>query len=155
MTDIPTTTRSGGDGTGDTASAVNVRPPHRAARWAVLACILVLTIFLASIGILYYQWFHHDNPTGLIVVEGDASLDEAVVIISQYQAPAAQAVPVLRAPLSSGGADHRLRLHLPPGHYTVAVEIGGRRLPLKPDEVDVEPRQPLYVSLTRLTASRP
>jgi hypothetical protein len=119
-------------------------PPHRERRWAIIACILALSIFIASIVVLYLQWFHYENPTGLIVVEGDASLDDAEIIVSQLgRSP-------LRAQLKTG-TDHRLRFHVPPGHYTVAVQIKGRPV-MKPGELYVEPHTPMYVSLERPSA---
>jgi hypothetical protein len=115
--------------------------PPRERRWAIIACILALSIFIASIVVLYLQWFHYENPNGLIVVEGDASLDDAEIVVSQLgRAP-------LRAQLKSG-TDHRLRFHVPPGHYSVAVQVNGRPV-MRPGDLYVEPRTPMYVSLAR------
>ena len=121
--------------------------PPRERRWAVIACVLALSIFIGSIAVLYVQWFHYDNPTALIVVEGDASLDDAEIIISQLgRAP-------LRAQLKNG-ADHRLRFHVPPGRYSVSIELNGRPLTKRPEEVYADRDRPMYVSLAPLSAMR-
>ena len=121
-------------------------PPRRDKSRAIIASLLATFVFLTAVAILYTQWLRSDNPVALILVEGSEALDDAMVMVRPLGG-------ANREPLMAqikDGLDHRLRFHVPPGFYTVTVSRADRPL-LKPMEVQVDARNPIYLGLERPT----
>jgi hypothetical protein len=123
------------------ASQGAAKAPHRrrAHAWVIAGCTLAVLIFLGAVAILYWEWAVHENPSAVIIFQGDATLDEATVRITPIGA-------ARRVPLEGqvkAGIGHRLRFHVPPGRYDVTVWAEGRAIFQK--EFQVEPLAPVYI----------
>jgi hypothetical protein len=118
-------------------------PAPRTRRRAVIAAILSLVVFIVSVGVLYVQWWRSDNPNSLIIVQGNAALDEVAVTVTRLSDPTWEA---MRRQVKDGD-DHSLRFHVPQGRYHVTIAGPGLKA-LKVDDFEVTPDEPRQLDLT-------
>jgi hypothetical protein len=142
-----TTTPSAGDLSYETRTPTP--GPTRSRRRAVIAALLSLIVFIISVAILYAQWWRNDNPNSLIIVQGNAALDEVLVTISPND-PTRQ--PIRRQ--LKEGEDHTLRFHVPQGRYHVTIAGPGLKT-LKVDDLDLTPNEPSALDLTPYATGSP
>jgi hypothetical protein len=145
---MATTTTTTND-TSDVAATHESHPPTRSRRRAVIAAILSLIVFVVSVAILYAQWWRSDNPNSLIIVQGNAALDEVAVTITPND-PSRE--PIRR--LIKEGDDHALRFHVPQGRYHVTIAGPGLKA-LKVDDFDLTPDEPKALDLTPYVTASP
>jgi hypothetical protein len=105
----------------NTTEPVDGRHPSR--RLAVLACLAAGAVFVLAVALLYAGWGGKEEASGLIIVQGDKSVDDATV--SLYRSTDRGRERYLSAKIRSA-EDRRLRFHIPPGDYQVVVDFNGR-----------------------------
>jgi hypothetical protein len=99
-----------------------VRKTHaKASTRVVFACILAMLLFVGAVVLLFQTWLPRQNPNTMIVIQGDERFDGAIVTVN----PAAPGVEKMTATITSED-NYRLRFHLPPGAYTVAIRLNGQ-----------------------------
>jgi hypothetical protein len=94
------------------------RSRQRAA-FIYLAIALAATLFIAIVAVLYWRSLHNSAHTALLIIEGDANFDGAVVTVESAGGPAFS---------KTLGPDGRFnsRFILPPDIYVVKVRHQGR-----------------------------
>jgi hypothetical protein len=145
MATTPATTTNASDAPGPSFSAHAPRTRRR----AVIAAILSLIVFIISVGVLYVQWWRSDNPNCLIIVQGNATLDDVVVTITPDDPT--------RGPIGrqiKEGDDHTLRFHVPQGRYHVTIAGPGLKS-LKVDDFDLTPDEPKALDLVPYAIASP
>jgi hypothetical protein len=96
-------------------------PPAAAARpargiFVRLAILFTVLIFVGTVFLIYYRWLTVAEPTTVVVLTADETLDGAVVTVEGVALPQ----PLIAA-LDERGR-HRARFFLHPGSYTIRVE---------------------------------
>jgi hypothetical protein len=145
MAITPATTTNASDAT---APSITAHAP-RTRRRAVIAAILSLIVFIVSVGVLYVQWWRNDNPNSLIIVQGNAALDDVLVTI----APSDPNRESIRRQIKEGD-DHVLRFHVPQGHYHVTIAGPGLKS-LKVDDFELTPDEPKALDLVPYAIASP
>ena len=124
----------------------NGEEPPRTRRIVLFSCAMAIVVFIGAVGVLYSGWIGHENPNGLIIVQGDSSLSEAVVTLRPLNHDTRSS---LRAQFKNG-VDNRLRFHVPQGRYEISVQGAG--LQFRPTAVDAM-AQPIIVELAGASPS--
>jgi hypothetical protein len=123
------------------------RPPRR---WVIAGCIAAALLFLGTMSLLCVHWIRGDNPNAMIVIEADASLGDATVVLKSLDDAGA---PPLLAPIKNGN-EYRVRFRVPPGRYRVSVsQPAGLLLP--PREITLDPLKPGYLLLGHGPSTEP
>jgi hypothetical protein len=118
-------------------------------RLVLIGCGLAVVVFITAIGVLYSGWFGHENPNALIVVQGEASIADAVVSVRPVDSDSRAA---LKAQFKAG-VENRLRFHVPAGRYEISVK--GEGLTFRPQQVDALGVPVILEVLGRVASSRP
>src|SRR5260221_10613452 len=115
-----------------TSSDVPIRRPPR--RWIIAGCVAAALLFVGTTSLLYVHWLRGENPNALLVIEADASLDDATVMLKRLDDKDA---PPLLAPIKNGD-EYRVRFRVPPGRYRGSVNRpSGQVMPAR--GVELEP----------------
>lgn len=89
----------------------------------VVACLGALLLFAGAVVLLFHTWLPRQNPNTMIVIQADERLDGAIVTVN----PVMPGVPPITATITRED-NYRLRIHVPPGPYNVAIRLAGRVL---------------------------
>ena len=118
-------------------------------RIVLVGCAIAIVLFIAAVGVLYSGWFGQENPSGLIVVQGESSIADALVTIRPIDNQT-------RAPLQAqfkNGIDNRVRFHVPQGRYEINVR--GEGVSFNAQAVDVFAYPVIVQVFGSHTTSRP
>lgn len=122
--------------------------PHRSSPGVIVACIFALVVFVAAITLLYWTWLPRQNPSAMIVVQGNEQYVGAEITAEPMDASS----PPVTAKMSSLD-DYRLRIHISPGVYRVTIRQNGRVLGIA-DRVPASTMEPRFIPL-RSPTSKP
>jgi hypothetical protein len=122
--------------------------------WVIAGCVGAMLIFVGAVAVLYLEWVHVEAPTSMIIVSADAARDTATVTVTPLRGTIKNA---LQAQIKNG-VNHRLRFHVPPGWYSVAVRGENNEL-IWPEqreatEFDLAPHTQAYIALPKASQSR-